>query len=168
MDKTGVMLSMLSSIKVLLGKDNPRDYRGAAVKRTSVTAIEYISANSRFLLPMIIWPATTHQSNWTMFPTPGWHYTISDSGYTDSKISLEWLKHVFNPQTKEQANQKPRVLICNSFRMHKTLKALEFCFKNNIILCCLPSHTSHKLQPCDVGVFACLKDEYRNEAERLF
>ena len=46
MDKTGVMLSMLSSIKVLLGKDDPRDYRGAVVKRTSVTAIECISSAS--------------------------------------------------------------------------------------------------------------------------
>jgi hypothetical protein len=39
----------------------------------------------------------------------------SQSGYTDSKISLEWLKRVFNPQTREQANQKPQVLICDGF-----------------------------------------------------
>jgi hypothetical protein len=62
-DETGVMLSMLGSVKVLLGKDDPRDYKGAVVKRISVTAIECISANGRFLLPMIIWPATTHRSN---------------------------------------------------------------------------------------------------------
>lgn len=52
--------------------------------------------------------------------------------------------------------------------MHETLEALEFCFENSIILCRLPSHTSHKLQPCDVGVFARLKDEYRDEAKKLF
>jgi hypothetical protein len=56
----------------------------------------------------------------------------------------------------------------NCFGTHETLEALEFCFKNSIILCRLPSHTSHKLQPCDVGVFARLKDVYRDEAERLF
>ncbi|OCK95185.1 uncharacterized protein K441DRAFT_718061 [Cenococcum geophilum 1.58] len=32
-----------------------------------------------------------------------------------------------------------------------------------IILCRLPSHTSHKLQPCDV-----LKIAYREEIERLY
>jgi hypothetical protein len=168
MDETGVMLCMLGSIKVLLSKDDPRDYRGAGVKRTMVTAIECISANGRSLLPMIIWPATTHRSNWTTFPTPGWHYACSESGYTDSKISLEWLKRVFDPQTRGQANQKPRVLICDGFGTHETLEALEFCFENNIILCRLPSHTSHKLQPCDVGVFASLKEAYRDEADRLF
>jgi len=115
MDETGVMLCMLGSIQVLISKDDPRDYRGAGVKRTMVTAIECISANGRSLLPMIIWPATTHRSNWTTFPTPGWHYACSESGYTDSKISLEWLKRVFDPQTRGQANQKPWVLICDGF-----------------------------------------------------
>ena len=62
----------------------------------------------------------------------------------------------------------PQVLICDSFGTHKTLEALEFCFKNNIILYRLPSYTSHKLQPCDVGVFAPLKEAYRDEADRLF
>jgi hypothetical protein len=100
MDETGVMLCMLDSVKVLVCKDDLRDYRGAAVKRTIVTAIECIWANGRSLLPIIIWPATTHRSNWTTFPTPGWHYACSESGYTDSKISFEWLKRVFDPQTK--------------------------------------------------------------------
>jgi hypothetical protein len=81
---------------------------------------------------------------------------------------LEWLKRVFDPQTRGQANQKPRVLICDGFGTHETLEALEFCFQNNILLCRLPSHTSHKLQPCDLGVFAPLKAAYRDEAERLF
>ena len=50
----------------------------------------------------------------------------------DSKISLEWLKCIFNPKTKEQANNRPCILICNSFRTYKTLEILEFCSKNNI------------------------------------
>jgi hypothetical protein len=71
MDETGVMLYMLGSIKVLVGKDDLRDYRGVGVKRTIVTAIECISVNCRSLLLMIIWLATTHRRNWTIFPTPG-------------------------------------------------------------------------------------------------
>lgn len=48
MDETGVMLSMLGSAKVLIGKED------------LVTAIECISADGRALLPLIIWPASTH------------------------------------------------------------------------------------------------------------
>jgi len=54
MDETGVMLSMLGSVKVLVGKDEMRDYRGARVKRTMVTAIECIGANGRYLDPPVI------------------------------------------------------------------------------------------------------------------
>jgi len=77
MDETGVMLSMLSSLKVLVGKDDLRTYRGAGVKRTMVTAVECISADGRSLFPLIIWPAATHRSTWTTHPTPGWHFAFS-------------------------------------------------------------------------------------------
>jgi DDE superfamily endonuclease len=167
MDETGIMLSKLGSVKVLVGKNDGRDFRGARVKRTTVTAIECISADGRYLHPMIIWPASTHRSNWTIHPTPGWHYACSETGYTDSKISLEWLKRVFDPQTKERANQRPRVLICDVFGTHETVEILEFCFGNNIILCRLPSHTSHKLQPCDLSAFAPLKTAYRDRVELM-
>jgi hypothetical protein len=167
MDETGVILSVLGTVKVLVGKDDMRDYRGARVKRTLVTAVECISGDGRYLDPMIIWPATTHRSNWTTFSTPGWQYACSDTGYTDSYISLQWLQRIFDPATKERAGSKPRVLICDGFGTHETLEVLEFCFANNIVLCRLPSHTSHKLQPCDVAVFAPLKAAYREQVERL-
>jgi hypothetical protein len=89
MDETGVMLSKLGSVKVLVGRDDLRDYRGAGEKRTVVTAVECISADGRVLLPLIIWLASTYRSNWTTFPTPGWHYAHSENGYNDSKINLE-------------------------------------------------------------------------------
>ena len=110
---------------------NETTYKGAGVKRTMVTAIECISADGRSLPPLIIWPASTHRSNWTTYPTPGWHYACSESGYTDSKISLEWLKRVFDPQTKARAHQKPRILICDGFGTHETLEILEYCFKQH-------------------------------------
>jgi hypothetical protein len=48
------MLSMLGTVKVLVGKDNMQDYRGARIKRTLVTAVKCISSNGRYLDPMII------------------------------------------------------------------------------------------------------------------
>jgi hypothetical protein len=167
MDETGVMLSKLGSVKVLVGRHDVRGHRGAGVKRTMVTAIECISVDGRSLHPLIIWPAVTYRSNWTTHLTPGWHYGFSEKGYNDSKISLEWLTRVFDPQSKGVANGKPRVLISDGFGTYETLEILEFCFVHNTILCRLPSHTSHKLQPCDVGVFAPLKTAYRDQVERL-
>jgi hypothetical protein len=167
MNETGVMLFKLNSVKVLVGKNSQRGYRSACLKRTTVTAIECVSGDGRYLNLMIIWPALTYRANWTIYPTSGWHYAHFENGYTDSYISLQWLKLVFDPQTVERANQKPRVLICDGFETHETLEILEFCFQNNIILCRLPSHISHKLQPCDILVFGLLKAAYRDQVERL-
>lgn len=159
---------MLGSFKVPVGKDDLRAYRGVGVKQTVVTAIECISADGRSLLLIVIWPATTYQSNWTTYPTPEWHYACSESGYTYSKISLERIKRVFDPQTKVRANQKLRILICNSFGTHKSFAVLKYCFENNIILCRILSHTSYKLQPCDVGDFSLLKAAYCEEVKQLY
>lgn len=168
MDETGVMLSVLGSLKVLVERDDTQTKRPSCVQRTLITAIECISADGRCLDPLIIWPAATHRSNWTAHPTPGWHFACSSSGYTDTAISLYWVQHVFDPLTKRQANGKPRVLISDGFGTHESLEVLSYCFKNNILLCRLPSHTSHKLQPCDIGVFGPLKTSYREQAERLY
>ncbi|KAL1641204.1 hypothetical protein SLS61_010183, partial [Didymella pomorum] len=39
----------------------------------------------------------------------------------------------------------------DGFGTHESLEVLKFCYENNIVLCRLPSHSSHKLQPCDVA-----------------
>lgn len=54
MNKMKVMLSMLSFVKVLVNKNNLRDYRNASVKRIIITAIKYISTNDKLLLSLII------------------------------------------------------------------------------------------------------------------
>jgi hypothetical protein len=53
-DETGVVLSMLGLVEVLVGKDDMRDYRGARIKRTMVTTIECIGGDGRFPNPMIV------------------------------------------------------------------------------------------------------------------
>lgn len=63
--------------------------KSTGVKRTMVTAIECISADGRSLLQLIIWPASTHRSNWTTYPSPRWHFACSENGYNNFKISLE-------------------------------------------------------------------------------
>ena len=71
MDVTSVLLSVLSSLKILVGKEDVINYRGTAVTRTLIIAIEFISADGRCLFPPIVWPTSTYRSTWTTHPTPG-------------------------------------------------------------------------------------------------
>jgi hypothetical protein len=61
-DKTGVQLSILNSMKMLVSRNDLSNGRGAGVQRTLITAIECISANGESLPPLIIWPALMHRS----------------------------------------------------------------------------------------------------------
>jgi hypothetical protein len=44
---------------------------------------------------------------------------------------------------------------------HVTIKAVETCKNNNIRLICLPAHSSHILQPLDVGVYCHVKKTWK-------
>jgi hypothetical protein len=145
MDEIGILSSVLTSRKFLVGTDDVTRYRGAGVKRQTVTAIECVSADSRYLDPLVIWLSSTHRSAWTIHPAPGWHFACSATGYANHDIVLGWYRNVFDPQTKSRANGRPRILINDGFGPHESLEVMEFCHENNIILCRLPSHTSHKL-----------------------
>jgi hypothetical protein len=57
--------------------------------------------------------------------------------------------------------------VVDGFATHESLEVLAYVMQNNIILCRLPPYTSHKLQPCDVTVFAPLKAAYRDQVDPL-
>jgi hypothetical protein len=65
-DETGIPLSVLNSLKVLVGRHELKAHRGAGVKQTLITGIECVSADGRYLNPLIIWHAATHRSTWSL------------------------------------------------------------------------------------------------------
>ena len=167
MDETGVLISVLGTSKYLVSAEMPKTHRGTDTKRTLITAVECISADGRSLPPLIIFPGVDLRSNWVCHEAPDWQFTCSKKGYMNSEINLEWMQKVFEPSTRERANGRPRILISDGFETHESQDVLKFCLENNIIPCRLPSHMSHKLQPCDVSVFGPMKTAYREQVEHL-
>ena len=53
-----------------------------------------------------------------------------------------------------------RLLILDGHGSHLTPKFDQICEENNIIPVCMPPHSSHLLQPLDIGCFAVLKRSY--------
>ena len=52
---------------------------------------------------------------------------------------------------------RPILLIQDGHSSHITVELIELAKENNIHILCLPSHTTHLLQPLDVGVFSSFK-----------
>ena len=81
-------------------------------------------------------------------------YCKSESGWIDSELFLTWLKKIF---LKYAVPQRPIMLLIDGHKSHLTLDAIDLCRANNVILFCLPPHTTHAPQPLDVSVFKALK-----------
>lgn len=80
---------------------------------------------------------------------------------------MEWLRTVFEPETREKANGKPRLLIADGHDSHISGNFISHCMENNIDLLILPPHCSHILQPLDVSVFGPLKTAHGVETDTL-
>lgn len=79
---------------------------------------------------------------------------MSENGWTDDFLCKEWLQKSFIPQaTSRNTSGKPILLIYDGHGSHDTLDVIALSREHNVILYCLPPHTTHKLQPLDIGVF---------------
>lgn len=76
---------------------------------------------------------------------------------------------MFHPATKDKLSSPAqyRLLILDGHTSHATLEFIAFAESMNIIVICLPPHTTHALQPCDVGVFGPLASHYKKEVMKL-
>ena len=59
------------------------------------------------------------------------------------------------------------LLFTDGHKSHINLDVVDLCRQNDIILFCLPPHTTHALQPLDVSVFKSLKDHYAKTVRSL-
>ncbi|EED11542.1 conserved hypothetical protein [Talaromyces stipitatus ATCC 10500] len=138
-DETGFAMELCATAKVITGSD--RYARPKLLQRGDrewVTAIEAVNSTGWALPSYIIFKAKKYMRlGWFEDLPANWVINISDNGWTTDKIGLEWLKlHLFLLQMTGQ---------------------LEMC---------MPPHSSHLLQPLDVGCFAVLKRHYGQLVEQ--
>ena len=81
--------------------------------------------------------------------------TVSDSGWSNSQIFMDYLKHHFKLYVPGQNDQI--LLLIDGHKSHVSLPVIEWAQDNNIIIHVLPTHTSHFLQPTDVGIYGPLQ-----------
>jgi hypothetical protein len=167
-DETGFQMGVASTAKVITGAE--RSKRPVSVQpgnRKWVTAIDCICADGQSLPPVIIFEGKVHQSTWytdNALPTD-WVIGVSENGWTDDILGLTWLKNVFEKHTAHRTKGVYRLLILDGHGSHLTPEFDLFCKDHSIISLCMPAHSSHLLQPCDVSFFAVLKRLYGQQIQ---
>jgi hypothetical protein len=86
----------------------------------------------------------------------------SDSGYTNDRLSIEWIRS-FDRQTKARTYgskdgeidwsiQRWRMLLMDAHGSHVTIDFVQYCYDNRILPFLLPPHSTHLLRPLDFGI----------------
>jgi hypothetical protein len=166
-DETGFMLGVASTSKVVTSSDTIG--RATVVQpgnREWVTTIECINALGWCIPPFIILSGKLHQASWYQDIPSDWAVAVSDNGWTNDRLGYEWVKH-FHRHTESRTTGAYRLLILDGHSSHATPEFDQFCTENKIITLCMPPHTSHLLQPLDVGCFSPLKVLYGHEVAEL-
>jgi hypothetical protein len=135
--------------------------------REWVTSIESTGASGFSLPPTVIFKGKVFIASWANGLPDDWYLEVSPNGWTSDEIGLRWLQKVFLPSTFPRMKGKYRLLVLDGHGSHLTPKFDEICHQNNVIPICMPPHSSHLLQPLDVGCFAVLKRAYGQIVENL-
>jgi hypothetical protein len=170
-DETGFAMGIAATSRVVTSSDQRnRPNQVQPGNREWVTAIEAINATGWALPPMIIFKGKLHLSSWYHNPDIpiDWTLAVSDNRWTTDKLGLTWITDVFEPNTAARTVGKYRLLILDGHSSHATPEFDQFCENHSIITLCMPPHSSHLLQPLDVGCFSPLKRGYgRRIAENI-
>jgi hypothetical protein len=118
--------------------------------------------------PFIIYKGCVHISAWykeASIPRH-WKLSVSENGWTNNTLGLEWLKH-FDRHTKSGQVGAYRLLILDGHESHLNQEFKDYCLENKILTLCMPPHSSHILQPLDVVCFSPLKRKYYEHVRDL-
>ena len=103
------------------------------------------------------------RSNYVLHCEDGAAKAIQRKAWMTATLFSHWISHFIRClQSKGGISQGRRhLLILDGHNSHVTLEVVHKCREVGLDLMTLPSHTSHRLQPLDVGVFAPFKQYFK-------
>ena len=88
------------------------------------------------------------------------YFNVSESGWMEQPHFLQWYKKLFLPAASSTLETGPVILFMDGHASHINLELIRLARDHGVFLFCLPSHTTHALQPLDVGVYGPLKSRW--------
>jgi hypothetical protein len=159
-DESGFMMGKISSQLVVTGSEKPgKQKKLQPGDREWVTLVQGVAATGRIIPPFLIFAGKVLITSWFADLPRDWIITVSPTGWINNDLALAWLKH-FDTHTKASSAGAYRLLIIDGHDSHCSIEFQDYCKENKIIALCMPSHSSHLLQPLDVVPYSLLKRHY--------
>lgn len=156
-DETGIsVVHKPGKVVAQLGRSNVYSITSAERGKTH-TVLTCVSASGHAIPPMMVYPRKKCvPDNLRDGAVPGTLFTNSESGWINADLCLEWFKFFL----EQIPFARPILLILDGHTSHTSIELIDLARENKIHLLCLPPHTTHILQPLDVGVFKSFKANF--------
>jgi hypothetical protein len=160
MDESGFQMGVGKRCKVIKFRGTKTPKVKDPKNMSNATLLECISASWRSWDPLVCCCGKLTLTNHIADLLDNYTFGVSDNGWTTDAIGQWWLENIFHPQTWESKKGVYRLLILDGHGSHQNVEFLTFCEKWYIVPLFLPPHTTHILQPLDVGCFQPLKHHH--------
>jgi hypothetical protein len=164
-DETGFMMGVIHSQIVFTGSEKHSTKSLQPGNCGWVTNIQGVNAKEWAIPLFLIFSGKVLITSWFHNLPRDWVIKVSPNGWTSNELGIAWLKH-FNTYTKDRKVGVHRLLIVDGHESHNSHGFNKYC-EEKIIVLCMPAHSSHLLQPLDVGCFSPLKRAYGDEISSL-
>ncbi|VDC07874.1 unnamed protein product [Peniophora sp. CBMAI 1063] len=168
MDEKGVQLGVANKERALVDRDQATVYKIEQGSKEMVTMIETVCADGSNLPPMAIFKGKTRDMEWGRYNPSGAAIGFSENGWSDNELGQLWLRDHFEPHTRTRnPSGGYRLLILDGHNSHCTYGFALFAELHKIIVICLPPHSTHVIQVCDVAVFGPLAGYWKKQVSEL-
>ena len=162
-DESGIPLNP-QCMKVIdqVGSKNPCHITSG--DKSQLTVMACTCAAGYFIPPMIIFDRKKFVDGWSNGEVPGTLYGLSQNGWINNDQFYGWFQHFL-----EYAPQKrPLLLLLDGHSSHYCPDTIKLAAEHNVVVCALPPHTTHILQPLDRGCFGPLKVAWKQECHEFY
>lgn len=159
-DETGLMF-VVKANKVVAEIGKKFIYRRTYSERgETMTLVGCICANGTWIPPFIVFKGSRWNEAYKKDCLPNTQVHLSDRGWITKELFLTWFQFFLDCTN---GSPKPMLLLMDSHGAHITPQVIELAKENDVHILTFPSHTTHILQPLDVGVYKSLKSAWQRE-----
>ncbi|XP_046560289.1 MFS-type transporter clz9-like [Haliotis rubra] len=122
-------------------------------KSKTVTVIGAGNASGNAIPPYFVFPGQRMRDDLMEGASPGADGTVSETGWSNTDIFNIYMKSHFVKYAATSSAESLLLVLYDGHKSHVSIGLIQWAKEHNIVLFVLPPHTSHLLQPLDIGCY---------------
>ena len=142
-----------------MGSKNP-----TSDNKSQITVLSCANAAGYCIPPFIIFGCKNLSPEMVREEIPGTIYGLSDSGWMDRELFLDWFTQHF---LMHAPSARPLILLMDGHSSHYDPTTISIAAEEKVILFLLPPNTTHLTQPLDKSGFGPLKNKWKEVCHKF-